>query len=368
MTSKTQSKGLTEMGIENWRDALLDSGATIGEAIDSLNRSALQIALVIDGKDRLAGTITDGDIRRGLLRGLSLDAPASEITHGEPMVVPPSLDRAIVLQIMSANKIHQLPIVDDARQVCGLHVWDAIQVPARRPSTMVVMAGGKGTRLRPHTENCPKPMLPVGGKPMLEHIVERAKVAGIERFLFSVHYLGHMIEDHFGDGSDWGVAIDYLREERPLGTGGALSLIEDRPSGPFLVTNGDVMTNVGYGDMIDYHNLHGAMATMAVRNHEIRNEFGVVRTEGLDITGFEEKPIIRSHVNAGIYVLNAEALDALEPGEHCDMPTLFEKLRQKNQRTIVFPLHEEWLDVGRPDDLQRANRSDKLAKPSDRCR
>jgi len=342
------------MSIDNWRDALLGSDATIGEAVQSLERSSLQIVLLMTGENRLAGTITDGDIRRGMLRGLSLDDKADAIMQGEPMVVPPSLDRKIVLQIMSANKIHQLPIVDEARSVLGLHVWDEIQVPLRRSSTMVVMAGGNGTRLRPHTENCPKPLLPVAGKPMLEHIVERAKKAGIERFLFSVHYLGHMIEEHFGDGSQWGVNIDYIREDQPLGTGGALSLIAERPSGPFLVTNGDVMTDVGYGDMIDYHVLHSAVATMAVRNHEMRNEFGVVHTNGLDISGFEEKPVVRSHVNAGIYVMEPHALDFLKSGEHCDMPTLFERLRRDGRRTIVFPLHEQWLDVGRPDDLALA--------------
>ena len=345
------------MGIETWREALLASGSTIGQTIKSLDRSGLQIVLLMRPDDTLAGTITDGDIRRGLLRGLSLGDPAAAIMQEEPMVVPPSVEGEVVLQIMSANKIHQLPIVDGSRRVLGLHLWDEMNTPVRRSNLMVVMAGGKGTRLRPHTENCPKPMLPVAGKPMLEHIVEQAKKAGIGHFLFSVHYLGHMIEEHFGDGSDWGVSIDYIREQEPLGTGGALSLIEDRPSGPFLVTNGDVMTTVGYGEMIDYHMLHGAVATMAVRNHEVRNEFGVVRTSGLDITGFEEKPVVRSHVNAGIYVIEPRALDFLGRGEHCDMPTLFERLRFDTQRTIVFPLHEQWLDVGRPDDLKIARRA-----------
>jgi len=345
------------MSIENWRDALLGGDATIGAAVQSLDRSSLQIVLLLDPKERLAGTITDGDIRRGLLRGLALGDSVSEIMQNEPMVVPPSLDREIVLQIMSANKIHQLPIVDERRNVLGLHVWDDMQAPVRRPSTMVVMAGGKGTRLRPHTENCPKPMLPIAGKPMLEHIVERAKQAGIERFLISVHYLAHMIVDHFGDGSDWGVSIDYIRETKPLGTGGALSLLGVQLDAPLVVTNGDVITDVGYGEMIDYHILHRAVGTMAVRNHEMRNEFGVVRTSGVDITGFEEKPLIRSHVNAGIYVLNPAALDYLVEGEHCDMPTLFERLRHRNHRTIVYPLHEKWIDVGRPDDLELARQA-----------
>lgn len=342
------------MSVDHWREALLASDATIGEAIASLDRSGLQIVLISEVGDRLLGTITDGDIRRGLLSGLSLEDSAGAIVQREPMVVPPSLDHDMIVKVMSANRIHQVPIVDQDRTVLGLHLWDDIKAPTHRPNLMVVMAGGKGTRLLPHTENCPKPMLPVGGKPMLEHIVERARRAGIKRFLFSVHYLGHMIEDHFGDGSRWGVEIGYIRENSPLGTGGALGLIEHRPSGPFLVTNGDVMTDLSYGEMIDYHILHSATATMAVRNHEMHNEFGVVRTSGLDISGFEEKPVVRSHVNAGIYVVEPHALDFLAPHEHCDMPTLFERLRHDGRRTIVFPLHEQWLDVGRPDDLARA--------------
>jgi NDP-sugar pyrophosphorylase family protein len=264
---------------------------------------------------------------------------------------------------MSANKVHQLPIVDEHRRLSGLHVWDELQSPAERPNLMVVMAGGKGTRLRPLTENCPKPLLPVGGKPMLAHIVERARRDGISQFLFSVHYLGHMIEEYFGDGSAWGVDIRYLREDQPLGTGGALSLLRERPAWPILITNGDVLTDVGYGEIIDYHLLHGAVATMAVRSHEMHNPFGVVRTDGLDITGFEEKPVVRSHVNAGIYVIDPSGLDCLAEGKHCDMPTLFERLRSKGCRTIVFPLHEQWVDVGQPEDLERARRASAIEIP-----
>lgn len=342
------------MGVLNWRDALLPSTAKIGDAIALLDRTGLQILLVVQKDGVLLGTITDGDIRRGLLRGETLRSPVGAIVHREPMVVPPGLSGDAALQMMSANKVHQLPIVDHERHVMGLHIRDALQGPAQRANLMVVMAGGKGTRLRPHTENCPKPLLPVGGRPILEHVVERAKAAGIRRFLFSIHYLGHMIEEHFGDGSAWGVEIGYLREEEPLGTGGALSLMQDRPDSPFLVANGDVMTEVGYGEIVDYHLRHNATATMAVGSHELVNPFGVVRTEGLDIVGFEEKPIVRSLINAGIYVIDPSALDCLAEGEHCDMPTLFERLRAQARRTIVFPLHEQWLDVGRPEDLQRA--------------
>jgi NDP-sugar pyrophosphorylase family protein len=220
---------------------------------------------------------------------------------------------------------------------------------------MVIMAGGQGTRLRPQTEHCPKPMLSVGGKPMLEHIIERAKCEGFHRFVLAVHYLGDVIESHFGDGSRWQVEIKYVKEPSPLGTIGAISLLSQRPDAPFVVSNGDVLTDIHYGELLEFHLRHGATATMAVRLHEWQHPFGVVRTNGVDIIGFEEKPIARSHINAGIYVLDPDALDALEPGEHCDMPTLFSRLRDRARRTIVYPVHELWLDVGRPDDLERAH-------------
>jgi NDP-sugar pyrophosphorylase family protein len=189
---------------------------------------------------------------------------------------------------------------------------------------------------------------------MLEHIIERAKADGFERFVLAVHYLGHMIEDYFGDGSRWGAQIDYLREKSPLGTAGALALLNPRPDLPFLVSNGDVLTDIRYGELLEFHSRHHAAATMAVRQHEWQHPFGVVRTKGVDIVGFEEKPITRSHINAGIYVLEPDALATLAAGDRCDMPTLFGRLQERAARTIVYPMHEPWLDVGRADDLQRA--------------
>jgi len=216
------------------------------------------------------------------------------------------------------------------------------------------MAGGQGARLQPHTENCPKPMLPVGGKPMLGHIIERARAEGFHRFVLAVHYLGHMIEDYFGDGSRWDVQIDYLREDSPLGTAGAISSLNPRPEIPFLVSNGDVLTDIRYSELLDFHCRHGAAATMAVRLHEWQHPFGVVHTKGVDIIGLEEKPVARNHINAGIYVLEPAALDTLSAGKRCDMPTLFNFLRENNSRTIVYPIHEPWLDVGNLEDYSSA--------------
>ncbi|KQY92150.1 MULTISPECIES: nucleotidyltransferase family protein [unclassified Brevundimonas] len=336
-----------------WRACLLPAGSTLQQAIQQLDVAGLQIVIAVDERERLVGTITDGDIRRGLLRGLGLDSPASLILNTSPLVAPPGLSADAINKIMYANKVHQLPVVDETNRVIGLHVWDTLIALAKRPNLMVVMAGGRGVRLRPHTENCPKPLLAVGGKPMLEHIIERASADGFDRFVIAVHYLGHMIEDHFGDGSAWNVHIDYVREDTPLGTGGALSLLE-RPDSPFLVTNGDVLTDVRYSDILSFHDRNAAAATMAVQSHEWQHPFGVVRTEGVDIVGFEEKPIFKSHVNAGVYALNPDALDCLEYNKHCDMPALFERLQAAGRRTIVYPMHEPWLDVGRPTDLEQA--------------
>ncbi len=342
------------MPTELWRKALLPAQASLQQAIRNLDETALQIALVVSPDGALLGTLTDGDIRRGLLRGLDLNSPIHAIIHRDPLVVPPQMERDTVLQLMRANKIRQLPIVDTERRVLGLHLWDELVVPIKRANLMVIMAGGQGTRLRPHTEICPKPLLPVSGKPILEHIIERARAEGFAHFVLAIHYLGHMIEDYFGDGSRWNVRIDYLREEAPLGTAGAIGLLNPRPDAPFLVSNGDVLADIRYGELLDFHCQHGASATMAVRLHEWQHPFGVVHIDGMDITGFEEKPITRSHINAGVYVLNAEVLDDLRSGEHCDMPTLFGRLQKRSARTIVYPLHEPWLDVGRVEDLDRA--------------
>ena len=342
--------------IEKWKKTLIPETATIADVICNLNESMVQIALVINPKGNLVGTLTDGDIRRGLLNGLELSSSIDKIVNYEPLVVTLEMNRETALQLMQINKIHQLPVVNENRCVVGLHLWNELIVPGVRRNVMVIMAGGKGTRLRPHTENCPKPLLPVGGKPMLEHIIERAKAEGFHNFILSIHYLGHMIEDYFADGSKWQVNIDYVREEQPLGTAGALSLLKPRPNEAFLVSNGDVLTDVHYGELLDFHSSHNALATMAVRQHEWQHPFGVVQTKGVDIIGFDEKPITHSHINAGIYVLEPEVLDSLKQDEYCDMPTLFSRQQDMNKRTIVYPMHEPWLDVGRVDDLHRARK------------
>ena len=334
-----------------WRKATLTLNATLGAAVRNLNESALQIVMVITGDDTLVGTITDGDIRRGLLRGLDMTSPIDSVIKHEAMVAPPEMLRESALKLMQTNRISALPIVDERRRLVGLHLMRELVTPARRTNPMVIMAGGRGARLGDRTAQRPKPLLEVNKKPMIEHIIERAKGQGFSHFVISLNYLGHMIEEYLGDGGRWGVKIEYLREKQPLGTAGALSLLHPRPSGPFLVTNGDVLTDIDYSEMLDFHVRSGAAATMAVRLHEWQHPFGVVVTKGLDIVGFEEKPVSRTHVNAGIYALDPDALDCLSQGEHCHMPTVFERLKASERRTVVYPMHEAWVDFGRPEDF-----------------
>lgn len=346
---------MTTNAASNWKDAVLREGGSIEHAIRCLNDAGLQIVMVVNAEGALVGTITDGDIRRGLLRGLAVQSSTDEIVFRTPLVAPPDMRSEMVAQLMRANRIHQLPVVDEHRRVIGLHLWDEIARPEQRANLMVIMAGGLGTRMQHHTENCPKPLLPVAGRPMLEHIIERAKAEGFTRFVLAIRYLGHMIENYFKDGARWGVHIDYLREKDPLGTAGALCLLSPRPGLPFIVTNGDVLTDIRYGELLDFHVHQKAAATMAVRMYEWQHPFGVVQTHGVEITGFEEKPVHRSHVNAGIYVLDSSILDHVPAGERFDMPTLFERVRVAGGRAVVYPMHEPWLDIGRPADYNQAD-------------
>lgn len=341
----------------DWTKTLLGPQATLREVIASLEVTGLRIVLVSDQDRHLLGTTTDGDLRRALLRGDTLDTPVQSIMFTSPLVVGADMNRGTVLNLMGVNKIHQLPIVDEHNRLIGLHIWDDMLVPTTYDNTVVIMAGGFGKRMRQHTENCPKPMLNVGGKPMLEHIILRAAAEGFHKFVISLFYLPDVIWDYFGDGSKWNVQITYVQEAAPLGTAGALSLMDPAPDLPFIVTNGDVMTDVRLAEMLTFHNAHHASATMAVRQHEWQHPFGVVKTKGIIISGFEEKPVYKSHVNAGIYVLEPNALTHLTKGEFCNMPTLFERLQSDNQATIAYPMHEVWMDVGRPEDLVTANKN-----------
>ena len=347
---KTDSKKIRN----EWEKTLISENSSIECAISCLDTAGMQILIVVSKKRELIGTITDGDIRRGLLRGLELKNSIEPLVNKDAFVVPMSMDKEVILKIMSANSIRQIPIVNENRQVVGLHTWDTLTVKAGLSNPMVIMAGGIGSRLKPYTETCPKPLLPIYGKPIMEHILIRAISEGFSKFYVSVNYLAHMIEDYFGDGRKWGIEIEYIHENKPLGTAGALSYLETKIDTPFVVTNGDVLTHMRYSEFLEFHKNHYAEATMAVRTHEWQNPFGVVTVQGLDVVGLEEKPIDKSHINAGVYVLAPGIFRYLKLGKPCDMPDLFDNIRKSGNRTLAYPMHEPWLDVGRPDDFKLA--------------
>jgi dTDP-glucose pyrophosphorylase len=340
-----------------WKKSIIPDTAKVHDAVRGLQAASIKIVMVVNNSGKLEGTVSDGDIRRALLNGISLSSPVVSVLRRDPLVLPDGVSRELVLKLMRANKIQQIPIINDKNQPIGMHLWDEVSgIPELRSNLMVIMAGGEGKRLRPHTESCPKPMLEVAGKPMLEHIIERGKAEGFTNFVCSLNYMGYMIEDYFQDGSSFGVSIKYIKESSPLGTAGALSLLPREHNLPFVVTNGDVLTDIRYGELLDFHLRYEAMATMAVRLHEIQHPYGVVQMDGVNITGFEEKPIFSTHINAGVYVLSSDALSHLLVNQHCDMPHLFERLQSSGFRTVAYPMHEPWLDVGRPDDLLLANK------------
>ena len=343
--------------LDLWRDCIVEINTPIKIAVEQLNRVGIKIALVVDDNYQLLGTISDGDFRRGMLNGLSLEDTVEKIMNKNPQTVNEGTSRLEILKLMNDTKILQIPIVDKNNFVIGLHLWDDISVQVRHSNIMVIMAGGKGSRLHPQTENRPKPMLLVAGIPILEHIIKRARSQGFNHFIIAINYLGQIIEDYFKDGQKFGVKIDYLREDVPLGTAGALSLLSHKPEKAFIVTNGDVITDINYSDFLEYHTVQNAAATVAVHTHEFQIPYGVVQINGLEVESYEEKPIVSSFINAGVYALDPNILDFIKEPKFRDMPEILDISRDLNKKVIVYPLHESWIDIGRPIDLEIANKN-----------
>lgn len=342
--------------MKDWKNILVSPETTIRDAIGRIDTAATQVAIVADPSGRLLGVVTDGDIRRAVLRGHDLGEPVSTIMCTTPVTASPDTSHSRLLEIMLGRSIHHVPLVDASGIVLGLKRLDALLQVNRRENLVVLMAGGLGKRLRPLTEDCPKPMLQVGAKPILEHIIENFAQYGFYRFLVSVNYKSDVIQDYFGDGAKWQVQISYLKESRKMGTAGALSLIKDLPAEPFYVMNGDVLTTVNFLSLLDFHRDQGNYATMCVREYDFQVPYGVVETNGHQILRIVEKPVHRFYVNAGIYLLEPSCLQHVPKGTPFDMPTLFETLACQNFPTAAFPLREHWLDIGRLEDFERACR------------
>lgn len=336
----------------NWKNILVSPLSNIREVLKVIDSEALQLALVVDLDNRLLGTVTDGDIRRALINDLPLSHPITEIMFTTPTVVDYSISKAEVLELMNAKQLHSIPILDNGI-VVGLETIHHVTQKNKYDNPVFLMAGGFGTRLKPLTDNCPKPLLKVGDKPILETVLLSFIKAGFHDFYISTHYLPEMIREYFGTGDKWGVSINYVHEELPLGTGGALGLLpKDLPELPVIMMNGDVLTKVDLEALLTFHNGNNATATMCVREYEYQVPFGVIESKGNFIKSMVEKPIQRFHVNAGIYVVSRKIIEQVNNNEVVDMPTLLERYLGDN--VLMFPFYEYWLDIGRMDDFKRA--------------
>ena len=328
--------------------------ARLVDAMRSLELSGVEISLLTDAEGRLAGIVTDGDIRRALLKGATLESPVGPHMVREFTRVSPDAGRAEVLDLMQARTLEQIPVVDAEGKLAGLHLLHELVGATERPNWAVIMAGGKGVRLRPITEHLPKPMIPVAGRPILERLVLHLVGCGIRRVFLSINYLGHIVEQHFGDGSRFGCRIEYLREEQPLGTGGALGLLSEPPTAPLLVMNGDVVTQVDLGAMLDFHERGGHKATMGVRVYSHTVPFGCVETMDGRVTELVEKPDLTRLINTGIYVLDPPLLGRVPCGRNFPITELFTDCLQRGESVGAYEMEADWIDVGQREQLKQA--------------
>ncbi len=339
----------------SWDKTLIKPNSTVKDALEKINNESLRVALVINDEYRLQGVVADGDIRRALLKGVNLESGIDKVMNSSPITVPRGTAKEEIIKLMEERNILFIPVVDTDDRVVGLETLQSnIFKKSHHDNPIFIMAGGFGTRLRPLTDNCPKPMLKVGEKPILEIVINRFIQAGFVNFFISPHYMPEVISQYFGDGTHLGVNITYVYEEEPLGTGGALGLLPETLSDdtPLIMMNGDLLTSVDFEKILSFHQENNADATMCVREYEYQVPYGVVNGDGNRITSMEEKPTHRFFVNAGIYIVSPKIFKSVGKNFNIDMPSLLEMYMKEN--VLMFPIYEYWLDIGRKDDFQRA--------------
>lgn len=348
--------------VENLDLVCVLAGVSLKEAMRRIDANMRGIVLVVDEDRHLLGTVTDGDIRRAILRGMNLDDSVETLLkqktgsrYARPIAMPDGTEPSRLLRTMERRKVFQLPLVDEENRVVDLVTLNDLLGPSQQMPTAMIMAGGFGKRLWPLTQETPKPMLPVGDQPLMEHIIGQLREAGINHVNISTHFMREKIERYFGDGSRFGISIEYVTEEHPLGTAGALGLLE--PSGkPILVVNGDVLSRVNLRAMFVFHEEHHADLTVGVRKYEIEVPYGVVETEGTRIVKIAEKPVLRLFINAGIYLVSPSVLPLVPKGERFDMTDFIARLLKENRIVVSFPIIEYWMDIGQRSDYERAQR------------
>lgn len=343
--------------MQDIRDITISKNTLLRDVLKIINNSSKQICLVLDENKKLLGTINDGDIRRALLRNVSLDDTIKDVYFKNPTIANINDSKKTILNLCKTKKINQIPIVGINQEIIGLETLGELIGESSKQNKVVLMVGGLGTRLQQLTHSVPKCMLPVGEKPILQTIVEKFVSYGFVEIVMCTGYKSNMIQDFFEDGSKFGANIKYVNEDKRLGTVGALSLLSNnkRPKAPFFVMNGDLLTNINFDHLLNFHLSNNAKATMSVRAFDFQVPYGVVNIENEKVKDIDEKPIHKFFVSAGIYVLNPQCIDMIPKNKYYDMPSLLKKIIEDDNRVISFPLHEYWLDIGQMDDYNRAN-------------
>ena len=332
----------------------INQNASIKEALEVIDKGAIKVAVVLSDDGLLLGMLSDGDIRRALLKGMSLDDSIAGIINKHPVVANINDTKERILELANEKKLHQIPIISNGKLI-GIQDIREFLAPKNKPNKVILMVGGLGTRLRPLTNDVPKPMLDVGNKPILHTIVENFAKYGYTDIIMCVNYKSEIIKEYFGDGDKFGVKIEYVLENQRMGTAGALSLLKERPKDDFFVMNGDLLTNVNFEYLHEYHKDSNALASICIRKYEMQVPYGVVNVRANKVTSIEEKPTQSFFVSAGIYMFSPIVLDFIPKGVFYDMPTLFSELLKHDFPIHPFPIREYWLDIGRMDEYRRAN-------------
>ncbi|MFZ0312900.1 MAG: nucleotidyltransferase family protein [Candidatus Korobacteraceae bacterium] len=339
---------------------LITAKSSVRETMSVIDRHGKGVAVLVDEERRFVAIVTDGDIRRGILAGVNLEQPIARLKEWPtipsrvPVTALVGISEADILTLMNTRDIRQIPLLDEEGRVCELSVMEDIVKEVDLPLTGVIMAGGYGKRMMPLTETLPKPMLPVNGRPLLEHMLNKLQKAGIRSVNVATHYRSDQIVEHFSDGSQFGLKLNYFDEAEPLGTAGALAKMTATTE-PLLVLNGDILTDVDLRAMLHFHREHNAALTVGVRQYDIEVPFGVVETNGsAKVTAITEKPVLRHFINAGIYLVNPEMCRLVPPDRCFDMPDLIRAAINCGSAVISFPIREYWLDVGQLEQYQKA--------------
>tara|TARA_B100000795_G_C22731076_1_gene411399 strand:+ start:5 stop:1066 length:1062 start_codon:yes stop_codon:yes gene_type:complete len=344
--------------LKDWTEVKIKVSDSLEKTISVLNDGTLGVALVVDDNNKLLGTVTDGDIRRAILKHFDMSALVENFMNNNPITSLKTDSRQAVLAKMRTKDLLHMPITDKNNVLVGLETLQNLIDNKQYDNPVFLMAGGFGSRLHPLTEHTPKPLLKVGTQPILETIIGRFIKAGFHKFYISTFYKAFKIHEYFGDGSDWGISIEYVNEVKPLGTAGSIGLLpKNLPNLPILMMNGDVLTNMNFEHLLEFHEKQKGIATMCIREYNIQIPFGVVNFENHNAKSFLEKPVKKFFVNAGVYVFDSDLIDKVKEGEYIDMPNLLEQQMKEGGNVSVFPIHEYWKDIGHLEEYLSVNDS-----------